>query len=901
MSDIKASGVAPASGHLLPDPLTRAAEWLAHHPVIASCCRTGVIVAQLALLVAVVAAFEILNQAFIDLCMLVLVAFPVSVHLPRRYHLAFFLACSVAGLVLVVGLMSAAWIIGLGLGLIALCHLPVPLRWRVVLVIVAGAGLATLRWASSVSSGAQGSLAGALLALADRVGLAPGVVLPILASMFMFRIIVYLYDLRPGKPQGSALWTPAYFFLLPNVCFPLFPLVDQKQFRVGYLNQDPYLIYQRGIDWMFRGIYHLILYRIVYIYFSGDPAEVAGSADLIQYSVSSFLLYLRVSGTFHLAIGMLLLFGFNLPETHHRYYLASSFTDFWRRINIYWKDFMRRIVFFPVHFRLRRFGARTALAVATCVVFVATWALHSYQYFWLTGTLLLEPHDALFWAILGVLVAVNVLYEERFGPQRTWGPGRRSIAARTALGLRTLATFIVLTTLWGLWSSDSLAQWLAMWSGTGPLWLILLATVLASYTASFLIERRDAAGGAAGSAAVIRAAAPQNFAWHMALPSGCGAAALLLVGWPAVYANFGPSAANMIETIREAGALNKRDRNKLEKGYYEHLMSPNVTTGLWEVYTRKSPEKLRDTVAWRPTYDVLEGELVPGSAIIYRGGRLTVNSHGMRDREYSLHKPAGTTRLAFLGTSHTMGVGVNDDEPFEAVLEELLNQETPAGSGVRYELLNFGVGGYTPLQYLYLLEHRIAPFDVDYVVIVGHLQDRELLTGSLANVLRSGRPLPWPDLAARVRAAGVDPDMPASVIERRLRPVAEELLASIHARIVAEAHRQGAVPVWVFLPIAYQTPDAGLTARLQAMRAAGFVTLSLAGAFDGYSPKEVQVSDWDTHPNAHGHRLLARRLQVELRRVGVLGGPGGQALRLTPVSPAGIAAGSNEVSGESGR
>ena len=44
----------------------------------------------------------------------------------------------------------------------------------------------------------------------------------------------------------------------------------------------------------------------------------------------------RVSGQFHVACGMLHLFGHALPETHRRYLLAESFTDYWRRINIYW-------------------------------------------------------------------------------------------------------------------------------------------------------------------------------------------------------------------------------------------------------------------------------------------------------------------------------------------------------------------------------------------------------------------------------------------------------------------------------------------------------------------------------------------------------------------------------------
>ena len=76
----------------------------------------------------------------------------------------------------------------------------------------------------------------------------------------------------------------------------------------------------------------------------------------MQFLLATFLLYLRVSGQFHLIVGVLHLFGFRLPETHHLYFLASSFTDFWRRINIYWKDFMMKLVYYPSFFRLQRLG-----------------------------------------------------------------------------------------------------------------------------------------------------------------------------------------------------------------------------------------------------------------------------------------------------------------------------------------------------------------------------------------------------------------------------------------------------------------------------------------------------------------------------------------------------------------
>src|SRR4029077_15231922 len=112
-----------------------------------------------------------------------------------------------------------------------------------------------------------------------------------------------------------------------------------------------------------------------YHYLLIHPLEVTDLFGVTRFAVATLFLYLRVSGQFHIIIGLLHLFGFNLPETHHLYYLSSSFTDFWRRINIYWKDFITKLFFYPLHFRLRKWGPVKALAIATFGAFFATWLL----------------------------------------------------------------------------------------------------------------------------------------------------------------------------------------------------------------------------------------------------------------------------------------------------------------------------------------------------------------------------------------------------------------------------------------------------------------------------------------------------------------------------------------------
>src|SRR5262249_18802503 len=155
-------------------------------------------------------------------------------------------------------------------------------------------------------------------------------------------------------------------------------------------------------------------------YLAGDPAALRTLRDLAQYMLATFLLYLRVSGQFHLIGGMLHLYGFHLPQTHHLYYLASSFTDFWRRINIYWKDFVMKLLYYPMYFRLRRWNTKSRLVVSTLTVFLASWMLHSYQWFWLRGDFPMEIQDGLFWGILGLLVVMGSLREMKRPQRRTF-------------------------------------------------------------------------------------------------------------------------------------------------------------------------------------------------------------------------------------------------------------------------------------------------------------------------------------------------------------------------------------------------------------------------------------------------------------------------------------------------
>jgi alginate O-acetyltransferase complex protein AlgI len=399
------------------------------------------IVAQLGLLLAVFDAYRLETRSFRLLVLLATAVLPVHYLAPYRWKKPLFVAASILGMVLVNGLATSGGVLGVSAVLLVLAAAPLAWHVRVGLIAALAATLAVFR--SQSGPGAEVVSTG---------------VIPVVATMFMFRMVIYLYERKHTRGPEPIVDTLSYFFLLPNYVFPHFPVVDYRTFQRGYFARGIHEIQRAGLAMMSRGTLHLLLYRVIDRLLLISPDAVNDPLSLAGYLVCNYLLYLRVSGQFHMACGLLHLFGFQLPETHHHYLLASGFTDYWRRINIYWKDFMVRIIFNPVVFRLKRRPQPVALGLATAVVFVVTWLLHAYQSFWLRGVWGFSVPDGLFWGILGVLVLINVQLDARRGARRvgdaSWSPLR--LAMRMA---RIAGTFATIALLWSLWSSSSLGAW----------------------------------------------------------------------------------------------------------------------------------------------------------------------------------------------------------------------------------------------------------------------------------------------------------------------------------------------------------------------------------------------------------------------------------------------------------
>jgi hypothetical protein len=248
----------------------------------------------------------------------------------------------------------------------------------------------------------------------------------------------------------------------------------------------------------------------------------------------------------------------------------------------------------------------------------------------------------------------------------------------------------------------------------------------------------------------------------------------------------------------------------------------------------------------------------------------------MRDRDYDLEPPPGTFRIALLGASYVMGSGVGDGETFEWVLEDMLNAEAKAAGTEPVEILNFAVGTLSSAQQLFLLRKTVLGFRPDAVLLVCPATDADLFARLLFRTREEGVEVPYPFLRDLVDSLGVTSSTDEDDAIRRLEPVRGRLVRWVYREFADECRAHGVEPVWVFLTLPGRTPEPALIdEQVEAAAAAGFTVIDLRDVYDGHDPKSLQVAPWDWHPNPEGHRIIAERLERELKaQPGLLPGSG---------------------------
>ncbi len=279
-----------------------------------------------------------------------------------------------------------------------------------------------------------------------------------------------------------------------------------------------------------------------------------------------------------------------------------------------------------------------------------------------------------------------------------------------------------------------------------------------------------------------------------------------------------------------------------------------------------SADVWRELVNQPSSVQGLAYELRPGVAKFAQGAMVITNAHGMRDRERGVAKVPGTIRIAVLGDSYTFGFGVENDETYPAVLESLLNAEA---IDHRYEVLNFGVGGYSTQDEAVVLRAKVLAWKPD-LVVVGYVRNDPEIDPVQPLHAYYHRPSWWQYSHLLRKIAEVRNQFEIRRYGRgdyiRYLHTVPRKWQSVNA---AFSDMRAATSVPIVVAVFRSASEQYIFDQVKAAaKPLGFVTVAVPDGRTAYSNEETRLPDG--HPNALGHQRAALVLRDALVRHGLL-------------------------------
>lgn len=107
-----------------------------------------------------------------------------------------------------------------------------------------------------------------------------------------------------------------------------------------------------------------------------------------------------------------------------------------------------------------------------------------------------------------------------------------------------------------------------------------------------------------------------------------------------------------------------------------------------------------------------------------------MNKQGYRGADFVIQKSANVIRIAMLGDSVTEGMRIPSEKTFSYKLEVLLKQKaSEQKSNLKYEVMNFGIGGYNLEAEAELLRTDVLKYSPDIVILNLAFNDNEPIPG----------------------------------------------------------------------------------------------------------------------------------------------------------------------------
>jgi len=206
----------------------------------------------------------------------------------------------------------------------------------------------------------------------------PRIALPIGVSFIVFEKITYLVDIyrKIGKPSGSLPTYLLYVFFFPKLLAG--PII--KYHDIAAQLSDHRSTFDDVIAGAIRFVIGLAkkvwiadtMGEAVEAIFHLPPDHLGTRCAWLGVLCFAVQIYFDFSGYSDMAIGMARILGFRLLENFNSPYIATSFTDFWRRWHISLSTWIREYLYIPLGGN-RVSAARTYANLWLCFLLSGLW------------------------------------------------------------------------------------------------------------------------------------------------------------------------------------------------------------------------------------------------------------------------------------------------------------------------------------------------------------------------------------------------------------------------------------------------------------------------------------------------------------------------------------------------
>jgi lysophospholipase L1-like esterase len=258
---------------------------------------------------------------------------------------------------------------------------------------------------------------------------------------------------------------------------------------------------------------------------------------------------------------------------------------------------------------------------------------------------------------------------------------------------------------------------------------------------------------------------------------------------------------------------------------------------------------------------ILGHEHVPSSSAILQSVNIRINKDGIRGPDLT-KDTIYNRKILFIGSSITLGWGVEEKDTLTAQLNQMLKNEFPKTS-----ILNAGIGNYNADRYVERYSSKLQHINPDIVVVQYFINDAEDLKSGGGNWFLKNSQLAVTLWNAYHKFFGMTGE--SELLEHyqdvyKKDSIGYNKMKAAFEKLSVLSQNKGFDVLLVMTPDIHnlkEYPFSFIHEEIQRLsQQFNFFYVDLLPVFKGKEAKEFWAMPGDPHPNSKGHKLMAETI-----------------------------------------